>query len=283
MNIIKPQNYLTIQGWMVTDLHLKGNELLVYAIIYGFTQAEGEQFTGSLSYLCEWTQSTKQGIQKNLKSLTEKGLIEKSEIYFGGVRHVAYHTTELHSFEDEKVDGYTTEFNGVYNSVVQGMQLSCPNNKEDNKVDNIEFNFKEKKIEKEKKVAEEKQPEINGLRKGQVAKYGIEFELFWNAYPNQKDKGGAFAKYKARLKEGFPADMLLSSAKDYAAECKRQHTEEHYILHAATFLGPSLRFTEYGDFKKKPETESKTGNPFENYQRGGMLAKDAERLGLLDT
>ena len=32
------QNYVTILGWMVTDLHLKGNELLVYALINGFCQ-----------------------------------------------------------------------------------------------------------------------------------------------------------------------------------------------------------------------------------------------------
>ena len=33
-------NYINIQGWMRTDLDLKGNELLVYAIIYGFSQTE---------------------------------------------------------------------------------------------------------------------------------------------------------------------------------------------------------------------------------------------------
>lgn len=35
--MVKPENYITIQGWMRTELDLKGNELNLYAIIYGFT------------------------------------------------------------------------------------------------------------------------------------------------------------------------------------------------------------------------------------------------------
>ena len=31
-------NYYSVQGWMVKDLNLKGNELAVFAIIYGFSQ-----------------------------------------------------------------------------------------------------------------------------------------------------------------------------------------------------------------------------------------------------
>ena len=36
--MVKNENYLVIQGWMITELKLKGNELLIYAIIYGFSQ-----------------------------------------------------------------------------------------------------------------------------------------------------------------------------------------------------------------------------------------------------
>lgn len=36
--MVKNENYLVIQGWMITELKLKGNELLIYAIIYGFSR-----------------------------------------------------------------------------------------------------------------------------------------------------------------------------------------------------------------------------------------------------
>ena len=69
-------NYILIQGFMVSELDLKGTELLVYAIIHGFSQTEGQCFTGSLKYLSEWTNCTVRGVTKCLNSLKEKGLIE---------------------------------------------------------------------------------------------------------------------------------------------------------------------------------------------------------------
>ena len=72
---VKPETYIVIQGFMLTDLHLKGAELLVYATIYGFCQTEEQYFTGSLQYLSEWTNCTVRGVSKCITGLTEKGLI----------------------------------------------------------------------------------------------------------------------------------------------------------------------------------------------------------------
>lgn len=33
---VREDNYFAVQGWMVTELKLKGNALMLYAIIYGF-------------------------------------------------------------------------------------------------------------------------------------------------------------------------------------------------------------------------------------------------------
>ena len=67
--IVQENTYLVIQSWMVTDLQLSGNDLMVYAIIYGFSQDGESRFTGSLQYLADWCNATKAGIQKNLKNL----------------------------------------------------------------------------------------------------------------------------------------------------------------------------------------------------------------------
>lgn len=106
---MKSENYVVIHGWMVNELGLKGNDLMVYSIIYGFSQTEGQKFTGSLQYLAEWCNSTKQGILKNLKSLIDKGLIIKEEKAFNKVE-------------------YSTKLNGVLNKVEQGVQQSLINN-----------------------------------------------------------------------------------------------------------------------------------------------------------
>lgn len=34
---VKPENFYVVQGWMISELKLKGNELNVYAIIFGFS------------------------------------------------------------------------------------------------------------------------------------------------------------------------------------------------------------------------------------------------------
>ena len=87
---------------MVKDLKLKGNELIVFAIIYGFSQLDSQKYEGSLQYLADWTNSTKQGVIKNLKSLIKKELIIKNEKVINGVKFCEY---------------YSTKFNGVLNKV----------------------------------------------------------------------------------------------------------------------------------------------------------------------
>lgn len=106
---VQENNYIVIQGWMINNLNLKGNELIIYAIIFGFSQIENQLFNGSLQYLADWTNSTKQGVSKNLKSLVDKGLIVKNDKYINGVKFCEY---------------YTTKFNGVCNKVEEGMQQS---------------------------------------------------------------------------------------------------------------------------------------------------------------
>lgn len=137
---VKDENYVSIQGWMVTKLGLKGNELLIYAIIYGFSQAEDQAFNGSLQYLADWTNSTKQGVTKNLKALVEKGYITKEDKYINNVKFCEYQTTKFNTVYNkvsqdmqQSLTGYTTEFN-------TGMQQSLTNNINktiNNKLDNI--------------------------------------------------------------------------------------------------------------------------------------------------
>ena len=137
---VKDENYINIQGWMVTKLGLKGNELLIYAIIYGFSQTEDQTFNGSLQYLADWTNSTKQGVTKNLKALVEKGYIEKEDKYINSVKFCEYRTTEFNTVYNkvaqgiqQSLIGYTTKFNTP-------MQQSLTNNINDNiinKLDNI--------------------------------------------------------------------------------------------------------------------------------------------------
>ena len=78
MTMIGTLNFYTVQGWMVSELHLTGNELLAYAVIYGFSQDGASAFRGTLAYIAEWLGCSKSSAHRTLRRLTERGLIEAS-------------------------------------------------------------------------------------------------------------------------------------------------------------------------------------------------------------
>lgn len=134
---VNNENYILIQGWMVTELKLKGNELLIYAIIYGFSQAENQVFSGSLQYLVDWTNTTKKSVMNCLQSLEKKELIGKNEKFINGVKFCEY---------------YGKKFTGVVKNFHWGGEKSSPNNiylnnLDNNLVDNIVNRASGKEVE----------------------------------------------------------------------------------------------------------------------------------------
>lgn len=90
MDLVKSKDFIVIQEFMVRELRLKGNELLVYAIIFDFSQTKEQKFSGSLRYLAGRINSTKQSVLNSLKSLMQKGYIKKEEQIINGVKYCSY-------------------------------------------------------------------------------------------------------------------------------------------------------------------------------------------------
>lgn len=87
---VKDGAYVNIQSFMVNELHLSGNALIIYAVIYGFSQDGESWFTGSRSYLAAWCQASKSTVSRNLETLCADGLIERRERTESGVLLVDY-------------------------------------------------------------------------------------------------------------------------------------------------------------------------------------------------
>ena len=126
---MRNEQFIVIEGWMVKELGLKGNELLIYAIIYGFSQEEGHTFHGSHGYLAEWINSSRQTVMNALASLIEKDLITKTETVINGVKFLEYQSKIFTG--------------GSQKSLQEGCQKSLHNNiekitKKDNIVRRIE-------------------------------------------------------------------------------------------------------------------------------------------------
>lgn len=136
---VQPNNYLTIQGWMLTDLHLKGSDLILYALIYGFTQDGESEFSGSLTYMQQWAGITRQSVLNTLERLQAAGLIEKQKTTVNGIAVCRYRAT----------DGGSQKIRPVVKNLDGGSQKIRPNNNSDNistNVDNI-LNAREKKFD----------------------------------------------------------------------------------------------------------------------------------------
>jgi len=140
---------------MVEELNLKGNELLVFAIIHGFSQDNESEFNGSLQYLATWTNSTKQGVLKNLKKLLEKDYIIKNETQKGSIKYCTYKTnTKKFNSGEQSLMAHETKFNGtVKQSLPNNIVNNIDNNKETKK-DSIED-----RLEKAREILESEEVE----------------------------------------------------------------------------------------------------------------------------
>lgn len=83
--LITERNFVHIEGWMVTELGLGGNELMAYAIIYGFTQDGEHTCHVRNQYFADFLGCTKNTVTSTLKRLCDKGLIEKETAEEHGV------------------------------------------------------------------------------------------------------------------------------------------------------------------------------------------------------
>ena len=76
------------------------------------------------------------------------------------------------------------------------------------------------------------------------------FELAWERYPRKLNRKGAFEKFTARLREGVPFEELMKAVENYAETCIGKETS--FIMHAATFFGPTRRWEDYRDGSTEP-------------------------------
>ena len=123
---MKENNYITIPGFLRTRLDLKGSELIITALIYGYSQDGNSWFMGKTEYIAEWAGITDKNVLRSLKSLTEKGILEKKEMFVNNKAKRCYYRFNFECAE-------------LQNGTVAGYQNGTVNNNIDNNIydDNI--------------------------------------------------------------------------------------------------------------------------------------------------
>lgn len=85
-------DYIVILAPMVSELKLSGNNLIIFALIYGFTKDGFHKFEGSIDYICKWTNISRPTVISCLKVLVDCGYLNKEETTINNVKHCSYTT-----------------------------------------------------------------------------------------------------------------------------------------------------------------------------------------------
>lgn len=128
-------------GWhiVVTEemraLGLSGNDLIVYALINGFSQDGQGCFYGSLPYICETCGISRRTAVYILNDLVERDFLQKNETIQNGVKRVIY-----------QVNRGSAEIAQVVQKLHRGSAEIAPNNIIDINISPTEIIYKEKDV-----------------------------------------------------------------------------------------------------------------------------------------
>lgn len=119
-NVLKDSYYIT-HTWMPKDLKLKGVELYVFAIIYGYCRDGEGLYYGSRRNLAQLCRCSTRGIDKALKRLIEKNLIEKKSWYDDLKQKKCTYTINFSKVDELiELNNQRTEFTGGPANSVHG-------------------------------------------------------------------------------------------------------------------------------------------------------------------
>ena len=258
---VKRENFILIQGWMITDLNLKGNELLIYACIYGFSQAENQVFNGSLQYLADWTNSSKRTVISVLQSLEDKNLITKRENYINGVKFCEYFVNNFTTSEKISPVVKNLQGGGEKISLGGGEKISPYNIYKDN----IDNNIERKKENKKESTYDENN---NGMRSNDIGVcvqttykdksikdksikdksnniYKNEFESLWKEYPRKIGKPNALKDYIKARNNGTSFEDIKKGIENYNKFLKIKGWSSEYIKQGSTWFHQECWTDEY--------------------------------------
>ena len=239
-NKIRDENYYQVQGWMINRLGLKGVNLETYAIIYGFTQDGENKFTGSIQYLCDFTNTSRPTVIKALKTLVDCGYITKQEKIVDGIKCNEY-MANLEVVKNLYWGSKEFLLGGSKETLLGGSKESLPNNKGlDNK----------------------------GLDNKKDIDITSEFKRLWELYPNKKGKTDALKAFERAVKNGTPISDIEAGIIAYNAEIEAKKTAKQYIKHGSTWFNQQAWNDEY---------ETAGGNMNGKYSGSGEVTAQPER------
>lgn len=195
---LRENDYIAILSPFVTKLGLSGNKLIIFSLIHGFCRDGEQEFKGSINYISEWTNTSRNTVISILKELVDLGLLEKRDYVVNGVKFCAYKVgSQVFAPPVQNYDG--------------GSEIIAPN---------IIYNNTKEKNEIDKSISKSSD-EL--------------FEACWLAY-RRKGKKGKAKSYWNKLTQS-EKENVLSHIKPYVASRELQYQQDfERYLRDKTFL-----------------------------------------------
>ena len=215
--------FITIQQEMRDHLGLKGNELIVFAFINGYSQEGQGCYYGGLANLQRVCGiASRQTAIDILKSLMAKGYIVKSEQLFNGVKMISYSVSP------------------IIGQDVQKMDKGCPENGHNN-IGDININSLSLKGS-----SRFQKPTIEEIRQYCLEKgYNVDAEQFFNFY---ESKGWVVGKapmrnWRAAVSTWNKREKEVPQRK---RESRKESAFEHNLKVMDQMFGTNLHQQAYG-------------------------------------
>jgi len=232
---VKEENFITIHGWMITRLGLSGASLIIYAVIYGFSQDGESFFQGSRQYLADWCNCSLSGVKKCLRQLQDSGLIEQiyhskdnQDVYYRA--HIEPVSQSVQGLGHKVTEARAQSDRGGMSKVTEARAQSDLPIKDDNIVNNIADNIVDNIVVDPSTPAPFKIPTIEAVktfaeRHGKAVVDPVTFFEYyqangWKVGKNKmKDWRAAFRMWEAReKKQAAPAAPEKIMENEYTPE-----------------------------------------------------------------
>ena len=93
---MKNENYFQVQYWMINELKLKGNELMLFAIIHGFTKSRKGKYHGSQRFISEALKISRLTAGRTINKLLDKDfIIRTSESHYVSNINESYYVDNI--------------------------------------------------------------------------------------------------------------------------------------------------------------------------------------------
>ena len=207
------------------SLGIKGNALIAFACIYGFSQDGESEFSGSAQYIADWCGISRTAAFNVLKSLVDKKLVIKNDFISNGVKLCNYKYNP--EGVQETCQGIKKRDRGVQETCQGGVQETCHHNISSNNKENIGIPTPKEKREDER------------------------FLIFYQNYPKKTNKTDARKTFNKLIKSGVSLDSILSKLTIYKKQIEKDQTDIKYIKNPQRFLNCLEDFEEEKPQEKK--------------------------------